>query len=116
MRHTLRAYTRLGLVVGVAVVLLIVAFSEPLVRLLFERGRFLPGDTIAVARVQALFAIQIPFYLLGLLGVQLLHATSANRVLMWVSVGNCITNVIGNYVFMRMWGVAGIAFATSMIV
>ena len=115
VRHTLRAYTRLGLVAGVAVVLLIVALSVPIVRVLFERGRFLPSDTLVVARVQALYAIQIPFYLLGLLGVQLLHATSANRVLMWVSIGNCVTNVIGNYVFMRVWGVAGIAFATSLV-
>ena len=115
VRHTLRAYTRLGLVVGVAVVLVIVVLSVPVVRLLFERGRFLPSDTVAVARVQALYAIQIPFYLLGILAVQLLHAISANRVLMWVSIGNFITNIVGNYVFMRVWGVAGIAFATSMV-
>jgi putative peptidoglycan lipid II flippase len=115
VRHTLRAYTRLGLAVGIGVVVLIAVFSVPLVRLLFERGRFLPSDTFDVARVQALYAIQIPFYLLGLLGVQLLHAISANRVLMWVSIGNCITNIVGNYVFMRVWGVAGIAFATSLV-
>jgi len=115
IRHTLRSYTRLGLVVGLAVVLIVVALSVPLVRLLFERGRFLPSDTVAVARIQALYAIQIPCYLLGILCVQLLHAVSANRVLMWVSIGNSVTNIVGNYVFMKVWGVAGIAFATSMV-
>jgi putative peptidoglycan lipid II flippase len=94
---------------------MIVTFSEPIVRLLFERGQFLASDTRAVARVQALYALQIPFYVLGILGVQLLHAVSANRVLMWVSIGNFFTNIIGNFVFMRVWGVAGIAFATSMV-
>ena len=115
LRHTLVTYTRLALVAGVAVVLLIVTFSQPIVRLLFERGQFLASDTQIVARVQALYAIQIPFYVLGILAVQLLHAISANRVLMWVSIGNFFTNVIGNYVFMRVWGVAGIAFATSLV-
>jgi putative peptidoglycan lipid II flippase len=115
LRHTLLTYTRLALVAGVAAVVLIVTFSQPIVRLLFERGQFLASDTHAVARVQALYAVQIPFYILGILGVQLLHAISANRVLMWVSIGNFFTNVIGNYVFMRVWGVPGIAFATSMV-
>ena len=115
LRHTLLTYTRLALVAGVAAVVLIVTFSQPIVRLLFERGQFLASDTDAVARVQALYAVQIPFYILGILGVQLLHAISANRVLMWVSIGNFFTNVIGNYVFMRVWGVPGIAFATSMV-
>jgi putative peptidoglycan lipid II flippase len=115
LRHTLVTYTRLALVAGVAVVLLIVTFSQPIVRLLFERGQFLASDTHAVARVQALYAVQIPFYVLGILGVQLLHAISANRVLMWVSIGNFFTNIIGNYVFMRVWGVPGIAFATSLV-
>ena len=115
LRHTLRTYSRLALVAGVAVVLSIVAFSEPTVRLLFERGQFLASDTRAVARVQALYALQIPFYVLGILGVQLLHAISANRVIMWVGIGGFFTNVLGNYVFMRVWGVFGIAFATSMV-
>lgn len=115
LRHTLRTYSRLALAAGVSIVLLIVAFSEPLVRVIFERGQFVASDTQAVAHVQALYALQIPFYVLGVMGVQLLHAISANRVLMWVSIGNFFTNIIGNYVFMRLWGVAGIAFATSMV-
>jgi len=115
LRHTLRTYSRLGLVAGALVVLAIVAFSEPLVRLVFERGQFVASDTRAVAHVQALYALQIPFYVLGIVGVQLLHAISANRVLMWVSIGNFFTNIIGNYIFMRLWGVAGIAAATSMV-
>jgi len=115
LRHTLRTYSRLALVTCGVAVLLIAVWSEQLVRLFFERGQFLASDTQAVSRVQALYAIQIPFYVLGILCVQLLHAISANRVLMWVSIGNFFTNIIGNYVFMRVWGVAGIAFATSMV-
>jgi len=81
----------------------------------FQRGQFSAADTEAVAHVQTLYALQIPFYVLGIMGVQVLHATSTNRVLMWVSIGNFFTNVIGNYVFMRLWGVAGIALATSIV-
>jgi putative peptidoglycan lipid II flippase len=68
-----------------------------------------------VARVQALFALQIPFYVLGIIGVRLLSATGGNRLLMWISIGNFVTNIVGNYVFMQFWGVAGIALSTSLV-
>ena len=115
VRHSLRIYSRLVLATAIPAVVLIAVFSNSIVRVVFERGQFSSADTEAVARVQALYALQIPFYVLGVMGVQLLHAVSANRVLMWVSIGNFFTNIIGNYVFMRLWGVPGIALATSMV-
>ena len=115
VRQTLSTYSRLVLVGGVAMVLLVVAFSTPIVRLLFERGAFSEADTRAVAQVQALLALQIPFYVLGMIAVRLLSAMSGNRILMWISFGNFVVNIVGNYVFMRLWGVAGIALATSLV-
>jgi putative peptidoglycan lipid II flippase len=115
VRHTLSTYSRLVLWGGIAMVLLIVAFSSPIVSLLFERGAFSEADTRAVAEVQALLALQIPFYVLGMIAVRLLSATSGNRILMWISFGNFAVNIVANYVFMRLWGVAGIALATSLV-
>jgi len=50
-----------------------------------------------------------------MIGVRLLSASSANRTLMWLSIGNFITNIVGNYLFMQFWGVAGIALSTSLV-
>jgi putative peptidoglycan lipid II flippase len=72
-------------------------------------------DTQHVADIQTLFALQIPFYVLGMIGVRLLSATGANRTLMWISIGNFVTNIVGNYIFMQFWDVAGIALATSVV-
>jgi putative peptidoglycan lipid II flippase len=115
LRHSLRTYTRLALAAAIPATLLIVVFSASIVRVLFERGQFSADDTRVVAQVQSLYALQIPFYVLGVMGVQLLHAVSANKILMWVSIGNFFTNIIGNYVFMKLWGVSGIALATSIV-
>jgi putative peptidoglycan lipid II flippase len=115
VRQSLRLYSRLTLAVAVPATVLIVVFSTSIVRLVFERGQFSAADTQAVAHVQALYALQIPFYILGIMGVQLLHAVSANRILMWISIANFFTNIVGNYVFMRYWGVAGIALATAIV-
>ena len=114
-RHTLRTYSRLILYVAIPTVALIVGFSDAIIRVLFERGEFSAASTHAVARVQALYALQIPFYVLGIIGVRMLSATGGNRILMWVSIGNFVSNIVGNLVFMRFWGVAGIALSTSVV-
>jgi len=115
VQNTLRTYARLTLLVAIPLVAVFWLFSDVLVRALFERGAFSGADTEVVARVQALFALQIPFYVLGIIGVRLLSATGGNRLLMWISIGNFVTNIVGNYVFMQFWGVAGIALSTSLV-
>jgi len=115
VQHTLRTYVRLTLLVAIPLVVVFWLFSDVLVRTLFQRGAFSGADTEIVAHVQALFAIQIPFYVLGIIGVRLLSATGGNRLLMWISIGNFVTNIVGNYVFMQFWGVAGIALSTSLV-
>ncbi len=115
VRHTLRTYSMLVLAGTIPTVVLIVVFSSAMIRVLFERGAFTPSDTQVVAHIQALFALQIPFYVLGMIGVRLLSATGANRTLMWISIGNFGTNIVGNYICMRIWDVAGIALSTSIV-
>ena len=51
-----------------------------------NRGEFTAADTRLVGRVQALYALQIPFYVLGMLFVRLISAAAANRVLLFGSV------------------------------
>jgi putative peptidoglycan lipid II flippase len=68
-----------------------------------------------VAGVQALGALQIPFYLGGILVVRLLSALKANHILMWISFVNMIVNIIADYVLMRIYGVLGISFSTSVV-
>ncbi|MEE9218698.1 MAG: lipid II flippase MurJ, partial [Acidobacteriota bacterium] len=115
LRHTLRTYTRLIVILTLPLTLGLVFFSEPLVRAIFERGAFTPHDTQLVARVQVCYALQVPLYTLGIMGVRLLSALGRNHTLMWISFLNLIVNIIGNYLLMRILGVAGIALSTSIV-
>jgi putative peptidoglycan lipid II flippase len=115
VRQTLRTYGALILGGGAVVAVAMIVFSAPLVRLMFERGAFSPDDTRLVARVQALYALQIPFYLLSMVGVRLLSAMRGNRTIMWISFSSFVTNVAGNFVCMRVWGLPGIALSTSIV-
>ena len=114
-RHTLRTYRRLVLLVSFPVTVGLAWASYPLVRILFERGNFTLKDTQAVSIVTVCFALQIPFYLTGIMGVRLLNALGKGRSIMMICAVNMIANVTGNWVLMQSMGVAGIALSTSVV-
>jgi putative peptidoglycan lipid II flippase len=103
----------LGTTVPVTVAL--VLCSAPIVQLLFERGAFSAAETATVARVQAAYLLQVPVHLLGILYVRLISALQANRLLTIGSAINLVVNVALNIVFMRRYGVAGIALSTAAV-
>ena len=114
-RRTLTRYLRLIFLATIPVTLLLIVFSEPLVRLLLQRGAFTEADTRIVADAQALGALQIPFYLGGILIVRLISAMKANHILMWGAVVSLVVNFFGDYFLMKVFGVVGISFSTSIV-
>jgi len=115
VRHTLKTYVALILVVTVPLTLGLVYFSEPLVRLLFERGAFTSSDTDLVSGVQRLFLLQVPFYLLGILIARLISSLRANNILLRAAMINLFLKIIFNYFLMHRLGVAGIALSTTLV-
>lgn len=114
-RHTLKRYSMLVAAVTVPFTLLLIAFSRPIVRVLFQRGAFTSADTELVSWVQACYAIQIPFYICAMLFVRFISSIRRNDVLMYVSAINLVLDVVLNLVLMRVWHVAGIALSTSIV-
>jgi putative peptidoglycan lipid II flippase len=114
-RHTLKHYSVLVVLTSVPFTLCLMAFSRPLVRLLYQRGAFTAADTELVSRVQVCYLIQVPFYLWSLLFVKFLSAVKRNDLLMFGAGVSLVFDVILNFVFMRFWGVAGIALSTSVV-
>ena len=114
-RHTLRVYSRLIVLVTVPLTAGLVAFSHPLVRIVFQRGAFTSADTGVVSRVLAFLSLQIPFYVLASLGVRLISALKRNSVLMTFAAVSTVLNVVFNLILMKHFGVAGIALSTSLV-
>jgi len=115
VRHTLKTYTRLILLTTVPLTLILVYFSEPLVSLLFQRGAFTAEDTHLVAQVQAALLLQLPFYMLSTLLVQLVYSTHSNRALMVSAIVSLLLDVVLNYALMQYFGVVGIALSTVFV-
>ncbi|MBL0170015.1 MAG: polysaccharide biosynthesis C-terminal domain-containing protein [Gemmatimonadaceae bacterium] len=108
-----RRVARLILGTTIPVTIVLIAAADPIVRLLFQRGAFTAAETATVATVQSAYLLQLPVHLLGILYVRLISALQANRLLSIGSAVNLAVNIALNVVFMRWFGVAGIALSTA---
>ena len=115
LRSVLRIYSTLILAAMAGLSVLLFVFSEPLVGLGLERGSFSKADTVLVGRVQAVYGLQIPFYVCGMMFVRVVSSMVENHILMIASLLNLGINVLLNYLFMQRWGVVGIALSTAAV-
>lgn len=108
----LRNYGVLILAASIPLMLVLILFSEPLIRVLFQRGAFTAEDTQRVSQIQSMYLLLLPVYLISTLVVRLLSSLKANYVFVPGAVINVIVNVTLNYIFIQWFGVAGIALST----
>lgn len=115
IQKTLKTYLTLIILISMPLTLVLIFYSEPLVKLIFERGSFSSQDSILVGQIQANYLLQIPFYIMSILLVRLISSLKANNYLMWSAFISVIANVSLNYILMKRLGAAGIALATSLV-
>jgi putative peptidoglycan lipid II flippase len=114
VKHILKVYSILILLVTVPATLLLIYFSPAIVSVLFEGRAFLSQDTLRVAAIQRLFLLQLPLHVLGLLFVSLLWAMRANWVFLVINPACLLVKVCLNNVLISQYGVAGIGLATTI--
>lgn len=113
IRRVVRRVALVILATTIPVTIIGVFAGESIVRLLFQRGAFTAAETVIVAKVQSAYLLQLPVHLLGILYVRLISSLQANRLLTIGSAVNLTVNIGLNVVFMRWFGVAGIALSTA---
>ena len=112
--HTLRTWVRLTAVVSVPIAAVLIAGARPLVRIALQHGQFGPGDTRVVASVLAMYAIQIPFFVVSRVYYRFIVAMRRTDLILYCGVINLGLDIVLNLVLMHWFGVAGIALATSL--
>jgi putative peptidoglycan lipid II flippase len=113
-RHAIRAWVRITALASVPIAVLLIAVARPLVRVAYQHGRFGPHDTAIVAAVLAMYAIQIPFYVVSRVFYRFIVAMRRTDLILYGGILNLGLDVIFNLVLMHWFGVAGIALATSL--
>jgi putative peptidoglycan lipid II flippase len=115
LQITLKKYALLCVIVTLPITVILIALSQPVIRIAFERGAFTSADTHTVALVQAFALVQLPFSFLLTLLVRIASALTANHLLLWISIAGVALNVLLDVVLMRWLGVAGIALSTAAV-
>jgi putative peptidoglycan lipid II flippase len=113
-RHTMNTYVKVTALVSVPVAAAMILGSRLLIQLTFQHGAFGPQDTAAVAPVQAMYALQLPFYVVSRVYYRYLVAIRRTDLILWCGAINLALDVVLNLILMRWMGVAGIALATSL--
>jgi putative peptidoglycan lipid II flippase len=111
----LKTNALIGLAAAIPLTIVLVSWTEEIIRVLFQRGAFSAQDTVVVGGVQAMYAIGLPFITIHAVGSRLLSAILMNRVLAVASAVALILKVFLNYLLMAHMGVKGIALATSLV-
>jgi peptidoglycan biosynthesis protein MviN/MurJ (putative lipid II flippase) len=101
----------LGLVIGVVVAW----WAEPLVALVFERGRFSSSDRQWVAELLRFGMLQMPPFLAGLVVVTALAGAHAHRSLAWVSTVGLVAKLVFSLILVRHQGAVGLQAATALM-
>jgi|GEM_PF-725377 len=92
-----------------------IILSTEIVRLLFERNEFDPGDTVIVSLIQKISLIYVPFYLCTLVCVNFLTATNKNKFMAWTSFWNLLLNIIMNIILVKYYAVYGLVWSTTIV-
>jgi len=116
LRRTLRVYATAVVIGSIPGLIVLGLVSEPLIRLLFERGAFAAETTQAVAQVQIWLLPQVPLAVLVMLGYRMLSALGSNSIVLGLGVLSLALNVGGNWLLMQWFGVTGIAMSTSLTI
>jgi len=115
LRRDMKRFSVLILAALIPLALLLAFFSVPLVRLVFERGAFTSHDTRLVGQVQACFALQIPFFTVGMLCIRIICALKIISRNFLIASFSVVLNLVLDVVLARDFGVAGIALSTTAV-
>jgi putative peptidoglycan lipid II flippase len=110
-RRSLRTY---GLFVAAFILpatIVLLYFSEPIVRILFQQGALSQTATHLVAGVQKASLLQLPLTVLLALEIRMTSAWKESQVLYRVAALSVVLTFALDLMFMRWWGVIGIALA-----
>ena len=92
----------------------LVMCSEDIIRILFERGAFNSEDTLLVSKLQIFYLMHIPFYMICMLSMRVANSYQRQKIILFINTITLITNIFLNVIFMKYFGVVGIAAATFL--
>ena len=114
VRNTVVDGMSLMLMLNVPATVGLIVLGVPIVRLLFEHGKFIPADTLATAAALQFYALGLVGYSVVRIATPTFYANGRNRTPVTVSVVTVLVNAALNVALVRVLGFRGLALGTSI--
>lgn len=101
-----------SLFVGIPAAVGLFMLADLIIPMLFERGAFTSGDSIAVASVLKLYAISLPVTILIKILQTIYYANKDTKTPMYISIFSLISNIVLNLILMKFMSFTGIILST----
>ena len=116
LRQTYVSSLLMGLSLALPSAVGLIVLAEPIVRLLFERGRFSPFDTQQTALALALFSLSLPAYATTKVTTPVFYALKRPRVPMLSSFLSVGINLLVVLLTLKSLGFRAVALATALAI
>jgi putative peptidoglycan lipid II flippase len=114
VRETVTNGLSLMLMLNIPSMVGLIVLAQPIVRVIFERGKFDAGDTAATAAALQFYAIGLVGYSVVRILSPVFYALGRNRTPVIVSGVAVLVNASLNYVLVRVLSYRGLALGTSI--
>ena len=91
-------------------------FSDQIVHLAFQRGKFSAHDTVMVSTVQKIFLVYIPFYTCSIILLKFLTSINKNSFMIVTSIMSLILNFVFDLILVKKYDVYGLAISTTITI
>ena len=92
----------------------LIVIPKPVVQVLFQRGSFMPADTVQVSAALAAFACGLPAFVMTKVFLPGFFAREDTKTPMWFAMASVAVNIGGSLLLFPWLGHIGIAIATSL--
>jgi len=92
----------------------IMFLADLIVHLLYQRGAFTEQDTIQTALCLSYFSLGLPAFILNKVFTPIFYANSDQKTPLKITLYSVILNIFFSIIFMRKYGAAGIALASTI--
>jgi len=113
MADDYRKGIRLILIINVPAALGLALLSEPITRVLFQRGHFSADDTLGMAPLVAIFAVGMPFFSMVNLTVRAFYSVKDTKTPVRVAMVDFVVNLGLSLALMHWLGAAGLVIAST---
>lgn len=105
---------KVGLLLSLPASFGIIALSEPIIHVIYERGAFTSEDTIKTAAAISAFALGLPAFILTKILLPILYAHQDTKTPLKITLYSLAANTVLNILLMKPFGHVGIALGSSI--